>query len=386
MKVNYITGNYRIMYERFLKGVPLDHGEQEDTKRQLSLDVPRTGFVGSDAQYEDFCELWLQHPPKVYLQGDMFGGTILPAAIQKHMFDRVEELGIEINKKLAEYQNDGKVLTCSEKQHLRALRSEQEQFDLESQSLSSSRFAYMNDQNQPAGICITLLPERPECWAISVLSNSAAELEQRIVTVFFSDQMSRRFSLDEADYIDLMANLQTAVGSNQIFGLLQKIISPTGKIFIKAAKALDPVVGKNTRVEDLTMRLNFANLEVAVSSLQNKGFEMEGKRLSDLLTFLQLQNKKFLTYTNQELQDQLEAIRNNSISMIQCIKNYLHYDAWDKTVVNLLLAIALVGILYLACCAVKYLFTGNFLLYSPQSEEQQLLDVLQNDIKNIFVL
>lgn len=321
MKVKKVSGSYRDIAGL----IPSINTVPNNTSTQdiISQDIPRTPFIGSLDQQQTFNDAWLKQCPELYNQGDTMGGAFIEHLYTKKMLDVLSGdafLAAVCNKKF-------------------------------------SYSGYLNDCHEVSGVCFFELKDQPSCWIISIISNANASIDLRQVTLFFSEQahesMGFEFAVDSDFDADLSAVLKLAKLPEQILNRVNKIKMATQLALLK-----------NT-IKELAADGQIDNAAAILKLVD------DAKNSSDdYFSLDQTQKQQLAKKWQQQCGDLLKAT-----------KPLMPYYSWDRFFINLLLFVLLLGVIYLAVGAVKYLATGRFLLYSPVTPSEQNLTDMEKTIE-----
>lgn len=113
-------------------------------------------------------------------------------------------------------------------------------------------FAYWSDDDQACGVSLIYKHQKPqfyskpksleENWMCCVIRNSNASLNERNVTIYFSEALCERFSALSSlslSNVDFYVDLQKTLHRNAVFELLQNSVKNNGKVNLDNVKKID---------------------------------------------------------------------------------------------------------------------------------------------------
>ncbi|MBX9586453.1 MAG: hypothetical protein K2X50_04260 [Gammaproteobacteria bacterium] len=224
MRVKKLTGTYREictdLHHLEVLGVIdfLSPLEDQKLRHQVQIDLERTPMFGNFTQKMQIRNSWANTTQ--YTQGDAFGGIniILPLSY--------------------------------------IVPLDQEELEVPVASFSAFKkamgFGYWSDNNEACGISLIykqINPQvsanqipREENWMCCTITNAAATLDERIVTIYFSEALCERFeALHQLplENVNFYADLKESLQCEEVFELVQKIIKSDGKANIDEIKKID---------------------------------------------------------------------------------------------------------------------------------------------------
>ncbi len=216
MRAKKLTGTYREVltilaaFDPTYINFALEDHNIEAAKTQVGRDLNRTTIYGSCTQRIQLHKAWTTTTS--YTQGDFDGCRTF-----------MTPLSILVPVDHEEFQecNSANVVAFTE----------------------AYRFAYWSDTDKACGIsliykhrhpaCFTTPASREDNWMCSVVTNSVASYDERIVTLYFSETLCKRFKdlskLPIVD-VDFFKDLEQTLKSEEVFTLLKTSIKSDGKV------------------------------------------------------------------------------------------------------------------------------------------------------------
>ncbi len=225
MRVKKLTGTYREVCKilaatfSYCANSLLDEQNIDDVKLAVSKDLNRTSIFGDFAQRIQLRNAWTKISS--FTQGDLDGC--------KQMLTPLCHL-VPVDKYEEEIYDESKFIAFAE----------------------AYRLAFWNDNNEASGIALVYKHRKPDIYPISapvednwmmiVTTNSAAMLDQRKITIYFSAALCKRFSdvykLPIVD-VELFTDLKEVLQSDELSILVKKSIKQDGKVDIEESRKLD---------------------------------------------------------------------------------------------------------------------------------------------------
>jgi hypothetical protein len=381
MQAKKITGSYSEVCQVLIDGGAhlleniIRDADPETVREEIQKDIARMPFLGTLKQKNSIRESWLSNTT-AYTQGDESGISML-TFIAPHCGEE-SELNMPVI-------SDGRTL-----------------------SSHPLRFAYSTDHQQTAGLSIFCRRDEPSSWMMCVITNAAADLQERVVSLYFSEELFQRFPPKfniEYEAVDLFTDLDDSIQSKEILAKVVNVFTYDGAVDFEEAESIGalaiPFMTQGNRTwENKYVELNgkrnvLLKLEDSVScrkaqvythlmelidkadSLRNAGYKDDADIALKLANKLTEKCEKCYLNIPQPGWDNWRNLKKECKVLInEAQKKLIHYELWEQVIGNFLLAIT-------GLCLIKAAITGKFFLRNPGSECVEEIENTYEVVKDI---
>jgi len=376
VKVRKISGSQKDIIKRLMRVTGIsqykpflqDQKTLYDAYKGIRVDITRTPFIGSSDEQDKFTDFFLNHHSKNYSQGDHAVRTI-PDILFAAKFNKVR---VNMGEQMGDVYLDG----------------------------HSKHFAYINNEGLCSGYIMNYYKSDPSLWIVATVENTNGKINERPVNLYFSESAYAKLGKFRYDEVSLVDDLKTQINKDEIYKLVRDVVKENGEVDHEKVQAIEALPfsvnekkfpyfdspGDDKTYDVKRVYQSLFELHEQAMVLQKKEGKLDQAKIA--FDFIEELTALCDSHFNQpEASQRLERdeFKKDCIDLVKDTQVKLPYEGWDRLLVNVFLAIVMLGVFYAAAGYVKYKRTGNFWLYNPQNKAEKRLDPVRESFEALNI-